>query len=282
VKLDLHVHSHVSDGRLSPAEVVTAAAGGGLSVLSLTDHDTAAGVAEARAAAEGVGILIVPGIEVSTRHGEQDIHVLGYWIDPDHPLILEHQTVAARRRTDRMHGMVERMNALGYPVAFEDVLAAAGPGTRVLGRPHLARAMLAAGYVRTFSEAFDRFLHDGGPAFVMEAFPSVADAIATIHHAGGLAVWAHPPMETFKREIEAFAAAGLDGVECLRPTSLPSDAQYLEGVAESLGLMVTGGSDWHGPHHNPLGDFFLRPHELRAFLDAPQSAPIRTHRDARQ
>jgi 3',5'-nucleoside bisphosphate phosphatase len=275
VKLDLHVHSHVSDGRLSPAEVVGAAARGGLTVLALTDHDTAAGVVEARSAAEGLDIRIVPGIEVSTRHGEHDVHVLGYWIDPDHPLILEHQSVAARRRTDRMHGMVERMNELGYPVEFDDVLTAAGPGTRVLGRPHLARALLAAGHVRSFSEAFDRFLHDGGPAFVTEAFPSVPEAIAMIHSAGGLAVWAHPPMESFKREIRAFADAGLDGVECLRPGSVPSDAQYLEGVTESLGLLVTGGSDWHGPHHNAIGEFFLRPHEVRAFLESPQSAPLR-------
>jgi 3',5'-nucleoside bisphosphate phosphatase len=278
LRFDLHLHSHVSDGRVSPVELVRGALDGGLDVIALTDHDTAAGVPEAVAAAEGTRLFVVPGIEVSTRHGVNDLHILGYWVDPDHPAILAHQAVAASRREVRMHGMIDRLRALGITVRFEEVLEAAGPGTRVLGRPHLARAMVAAGHVRYFGEAFDRYLHDGGPAFVLEAFPSVVEAIDMIHRAGGLAVWAHPPRDVFEVEIRAFADAGLDGVECLRPGSLPSDAQYLEGVAESLGLLVTGGSDWHGPHHNPLGEFSLRPHEIRAFLDAPQSSPLRALR----
>jgi 3',5'-nucleoside bisphosphate phosphatase len=188
---------------------------------------------------------------------------------------VEHQTTARRRREDRMHGMVEKLRNLGVRIEYEDVLEAAGPDARVLGRPHLARAMLAAGYIRYYGEAFERYLRDGGPAFVLEAFPSVAEAIELIHEVGGLAVWAHPPRDLFEVEIRDFAALGLDGVECLRPATPPAESLYLEAAAESLGLLVTGGSDWHGPPHSLLGDFFLRPHEIRGFLGAKQSHPLR-------
>jgi len=275
MKLDLHMHSHVSDGRLAPTAVVEAALAGGLDVIALTDHDTTRGVAEATAAAEGTGLTVVPGIEISTRHGEHDLHILGYWVDPSHPALVEHEEIARHRRVDRMHGMVDKLQRLGIDVEFDDVLKAAGPGTHVLGRPHLARALLERGHIRYFGEAFERFLRDGGPAFVLEAFPSVAEAIELIHRCGGLAVWAHPPRDTFEREIRDFAAAGLDGVECLRPAALPSDIQFLEGTANALGLMVTGGSDWHGPLHAALGDFFLREEDLSGFLAAEQSAPLR-------
>lgn len=276
MKLDLHIHSSVSDGRLPPAAVVEAAVAGGLDVIALTDHDTAEGVAEARLAARGLPLFVIPGLEVSTRHGPFDLHVLGYWVDPDHPVLLQHQEMARRRRVERMHGMLEKLRQLGIRVRFEEVLDAAGPDARVLGRPHLARAMLAGGHIRYYGEAFERYLHDGGPAFVLEPFPSVQEAIEMIHAAGGLAIWAHPPREVFEVEIRRFATYGLDGVECYRPLLPPAESQYLEGVAQSLDLLVTGGSDWHGPHGVQLGDFFLHPSEVRDFLQTEQSAPLYT------
>jgi 3',5'-nucleoside bisphosphate phosphatase len=274
MKLDLHLHSNVSDGRFSPAELVHAAAVGGLDVIALADHDTADGVFAAKSAALGSPLYVIPAIEVSTRHGAQDLHILGYWINPNSPLLLEHQAIARRRREERMRRMVAKLQAMHVAIEYEDVLRVAGPAARVLGRPHLARALLEAGHIRHFGEAFDRYLHDGGPAFVLENFPSVAEAIELIHAADGLAVWAHPPRDTFEREIRAFAALGLDGVECLRPGSPPAESLYLEAGAEALGLLVTGGSDWHGLHSGALGEFFLRPHELRRFLDAAQSMPL--------
>jgi 3',5'-nucleoside bisphosphate phosphatase len=280
MRLDLHLHSDISDGRVAPRDVIRAAIAGGLDVVALTDHDTAAGVAAAKEAALGTRTFVIPGIEISTRFGAHDLHILGYWIDPFHPAILEHQRVAQGRREHRMHRMIAKLNELGIPVRFEEVLTAAGPTVEVLGRPHLARALLAGGHTRYFAEAFDRYLYDGGPAFVAEAFPTVADAVERIHAAGGLAVWAHPPRAVFEVEIARFAALGMDGVECLRPLVPPAESLYLEAGATAHGLLVTGGSDWHGPGHAELGDFAIRPHEIRTFLDSAQSRPLREWRRA--
>jgi 3',5'-nucleoside bisphosphate phosphatase len=280
MKLDLHLHSDVSDGRVAPQDVVRAAIAGGLDAVALTDHDTAAGVPAAKEAALGSRLFVIPGLEISTRFHDHDLHILGYWIDPAHPAILDHQRVAQRRREDRMHRMVAKLNDMGIPIRFEQVLVAAGPSAEVLGRPHLARALLAAGHTRYYTEAFDRYLYDGGPAFVSEAFPTVAEAIERIHAAGGLAVWAHPPRDVFEAEIRRFAGQGLDGVECLRPLLPPAESLYLEAGANAHRLLVTGGSDWHGPGQAELGTFTVRPHEIRGFLDADHSAPLREWRRA--
>lgn len=267
-RIDLHIHSSASDGRLSPAALVDAAIVGGLDVIALTDHDTAAGVAEAVDAAAGRPLRIIPGIEISARHGAAEVHLLGYFIDPAADSILTHQRESVGRREDRMRRMVGRMRELGVAVEYADVLRAAGPETRSIGRPHLARALLAAGHVRSFPEAFDRYLADGAAAHVETDFPSVATAIDTIRRAGGVAVWAHPDISLFEREIRAFAALGMTGVECFRPNNLPIDSLLLETTARSLGLFRTGGSDWHGPHRTLLGDFHLGFDELRDFLEA--------------
>lgn len=268
MRLDLHLHSHVSDGHLSPTAVVRAAIAGGLDAIALTDHDTAAGVEEAWAAAEGEALRVIPGIEVSTRSGRHEFHVLGYWIDPRAEPILRHQEGAVARRVRRMEGMVGRLREMGVPITYEEVAAAAGPATRSIGRPHLARALLAAGHTRYYGEAFERYIADGGPAFVAEGFPTPAEAIAMIHAAGGVAVWAHPPLDLLDAELPAFVAAGVDGVECFRPSLGGADMQRLEHTARAHGLFPTGGSDWHGPQRGPLGEFFVRPPEVRELLAA--------------
>lgn len=254
IRVDLHLHSHVSDGQVSPSEVVRAAAAARLDVIALTDHDTAAGVPEAIAAAAARRVRVVPGIEISTRYGPHEFHVLGYWIDAESAPILAHQESAVARRARRMERMIERLAALGKHVSYEAVLEAAGPA-RSLGRPHLARALLAAGHIRYFAEAFELYISDSGPAFVVENFPTPAEAIETLHAAGGVAVWAHPPLEIFPSLIRDFHAWGLDGVECFRPNVAPEDALRLERGARELGLFPTGGSDWHGPQRGQLGEF---------------------------
>lgn len=266
MRIDLHIHSRASDGHFTPTAVVDTAAAAGLDVIALTDHDTASGVREAVEAAQGRPLRVISGIEVSTRHGDAELHILGYFVDPGAPSIVAHQEASVRRREGRMHAMIERLRAQGLRIGFEDVLREAGPDVASLGRPHLARALLSRGQTRTYGEAFERYLHDGGSAFVPTEFPGVDEAIRTIREAGGLAVWAHPPIDVFDREIRTFASWGLNGVECFRPNTPPAESSLLETAARSLGLLRTGGSDWHGPHRMQLGSFWVGPGEVRELL----------------
>jgi hypothetical protein len=265
VRIDLHTHSTASDGSLSPAQLVAAAVAGKLDVLALTDHDTVDGVAAARDAAEGTALRLVPGLEVSTHHPAGEQHVLGYFVDVRDDGLTAYTRTARGRRQERMRGMLERLEALGVVVTMEQVLAAAPAGAN-MGRPHLARALTEAGYVHTPSEAFDRWIGDGGPAYLPMAFVSPAQAIALIHAAGGLAVWAHPRADIFRAEIRALAASGLDGVECWRPRTLPVDTRLFVETAASLGLLTSGGSDWHGDWHGPLGSFAVTAADVRGLL----------------
>jgi len=273
MKIDLHLHSHVSDGELAPAELVRGAVAAGLSIIALTDHDTAAGVPPAMDAATSLPVGVIPGIEISTRLGEFELHMLGYWIDPSSPPILAHQTASIERRTNRMHGMVGRLREMGIPISYEEVLAAAGAEVQSIGRPHLARALLAAGHTRYYGEAFARFISDAGPAFVAQAFPSPAEAIELIHAAGGVAVWAHPPLNLVETLLPEMAQWGLDGVESFRPHLSPADIDLLVQTARRYGLYPTGGSDWHGPHRTSLGDFYVREEEVYELLAAGGIVP---------
>lgn len=265
-RIDLHLHTTASDGALAPSALVKSAAEAALDLIAITDHDTAAGVREAPGS--WGRCRVVPGIEVSSTFGAADLHILGYFIDPGHPTILEHEQNAMRRREDRMRTMIEKLEALGKPVRYEDVVAAAGGEDALLGRPHLARALVTRGHVPTVPEAFNRYLGDSGPAFAPVDLLSPEETIEMIHDAGGVAVWAHPPLDVFEREIGGFADAGLDGVECFRPRNTPADMQLLEGYAREHGLLATGGSDWHGGWATKLGDFYIQPDDVAAFLAA--------------
>jgi hypothetical protein len=267
-RIDLHIHSRASDGHLTPTAVVDAAVAGRLDVIALTDHDTVAGVREACDAARERPIRVIPGIEVSTRHHEAEIHVLGYFVDPESPALVRHGEAASGRRFDRAQRMVGRLQELGVPLDFAAVLREAGTDTASIGRPHIARALLAGGHTRFYAEAFDRYLADGGSAFVVTEFPSVREAIDMIHGGGGLAVWAHPPLELFDTEVRTFADWGLDGVECFRPNTPPAESLLFETAARGLGLLRSGGSDWHGPHRSALGQFAVREDDVRDLLEA--------------
>lgn len=246
---------------MAPADVSRAAHAAGLSLIALTDHDTAAGVTDAIDAARDLPLTVVPGIEISTRLGEHELHILGYFIDVGADTIIAHQEASLIRRTRRMERMVERLQEMDIPISFDEVAEAAGPA-RSIGRPHLARALLAGGHTRYYGEAFERYISDRGPAFVAEAFPTPADAIETIHAAGGIAVWAHPPMDLFAELLPAFLQWDADGIECYRPNNAPEDVLVLERATRELGLIPTGGSDWHGPHRASLGDFFVLPERI--------------------
>lgn len=255
MKIDLHIHSTASDGSLPPAQVVERAVAGGLDLMAIADHDTAAGVAEAAAAAAG-RITVVPAIELSARHRDRDLHILGYFIEPEVPALVAYGERARRGREERIRAMIGRLSSLDVVVDFEAVLEEAGPHGHALARPHLARALVAGGHVGSIPEAFDRYIGDQGPAYIATDFLDVPSAIALIHEAGGLAVWAHPPLPVLGA-LPGFLEAGLDGLECHRPRVGPADLNRLLNKARHHGLLITGGSDWHGEWHGPLGSFHV-------------------------
>jgi 3',5'-nucleoside bisphosphate phosphatase len=266
MRIDLHLHSTASDGAYPPADVVTRARAGKLDLIALTDHDTVAGVEEATAAA-GPDLQVIPGIEISAAHDQRDLHILGYFIDPASPVLLDYATRAEEARRLRIREMIERLATLDVAIEFDSVIEEAGPDVRALARPHLARALRASGHVDSIAEAFDRFIGDDGPAYVATRLLDGPEAIELIHAAGGLAVWAHPPAVRFEETLAPLIDAGLDGLECYRPRLLHAELKRLLRAASSHGLLVTGGSDWHGDWHGELGGFALGPAQLEAFLE---------------
>lgn len=265
MRADLHVHTNASDGSLSPGAVASAARVGGLDVLAICDHDTISGVSVAQAAAPP-GLRIIPALEISTVWEGRELHVLGYFVDPDHARIRAYSTEAATRREARMREMVARLAQSGVHVAYDDVVRAADVPPQCIGRPHLARALVQHGHARSIGEAFERWIGDAHDAYVSVDLLDVRAAIDLIHEVGGLAVWAHPRLEAFDQEIRRFRDWGMDGVECYRPRLTPAETQYFETAARDLELLRTGGSDWHGSWHGRLGDFAVGDIEIGALL----------------
>ena len=246
--VDLHSHSTASDGSKSPSAVVAAAKSAGLAAIALTDHDTMAGVAEATAAGERVGIRIVPGVELSAVDDDREVHLLGLHIHRPHVLDDALRTFREARET-RARRIVEKLNAIGVAISFDDVLARAGDAA--IGRPHVARALIDGAWARDSRDAFDRYLGAGRPAYVPKHKLSVSDAIALIHAGGGIAILAHPGAEGRRDALERYAALGLDGVEVRHPGHTAEDMNRLGALAGFLGLVPSGGSDWHGAADGP-------------------------------
>lgn len=246
--VDLHMHSTASDGSRAPADVVGAAKAAGLVAIALTDHDSVAGLGEAQAAGAEHGVRIVNGVELSAVEGEAETHLLGLHLRDT--MVLERGLEALREmRQRRARTIVDKLVALGVKVTLDDVLAQAGDGA--VGRPHVARALVADGWATDVRDAFDRYLGAGRPAYVAKEQLSMPDAIAMVHAAGGLAVLAHPGGAGTRERLTALAAQGLDGVEVKHPSHSPSDTNKLRALCEQLGLVISGGSDWHGAADGP-------------------------------
>jgi 3',5'-nucleoside bisphosphate phosphatase len=265
-RIDLHLHTTASDGGLAPRELVQAARAGRLDIIAVADHDTTAGVPDAVAEAGAAGdVRVVPALEVSSTMAGQDLHVLGYFIDVGHPALERYAATAAGRRRERLLQMAERLRGLGLPVGDEDV-ATAIAATGSPGRPHLARILVERGWVRSHGEAFERYLGDGGPAFIPVELLTPGEAIALIRDAGGVAVWAHPPPAALERELPRMVSWGLGGLECFRPRALPEERSRLLAAARAHGLVASGGSDWHGVWQGALGDFAVGEADVKALL----------------
>ncbi len=250
MRIDLHTHSRVSDGTDAPSDIVWLARRAGLDVVALTDHDTADGWASATAAGLEAGVAVVRGMEISTEYRGVGVHLLGYELDPSLPPLAAELAHIRSDRRDRLGRISARLTAAGYPLEVDDILATAHDASTV-GRPHVADAMIAKGYVRTRDEAFARWLADGGPGYAPKYAPSTADAIALVRAAGGVSVLAHPWGRGSRRVLdgdafEDLARAGLDGIEVDHQDHDAVDRAELRGLAHDLDLAVTGSSDYHG------------------------------------
>jgi 3',5'-nucleoside bisphosphate phosphatase len=246
--VDLHTHSTASDGILPPERVIEAAARCGLAALALTDHDTIDGVRLAREAAERVGIRVIAGVELSAFDEEQEVHVLALHLS--HLDALEKRLAELRAsRHIRAGKIVEKLNALGIPLTLDEVLQQSNGGA--VGRPHVARALIARGVVTDFRDAFMRYLGNNGSAFVAKERLSIQDAIAIAHEAGAIAVWAHPSEGGRRERLEPLVAAGLDGIEIRHPSHSGEDIKRLQALTDFFGLVPSGGSDWHGASDGP-------------------------------
>ena len=248
-RIDLHLHTTHSDGSLRPSEVLALAKAADVSALAITDHDITTGIPEALATGEKLGIEVIPGVEISSFDGKSELHILGYCVNWEDKEFNDRLATLRASRHRRNPLIIERLRAAGLDVTYDEVKALAG--TESVGRPHIAQLLMQKKYVTSAKEAFDRFLAEGKPAYVPRELPSPAEAIRWIREAKGVAVLAHPTWiketgDGLRTCVTALKEAGLGGVEVHYSThSKAQTAGYLE-LAQRLGLLVTGGSDFHG------------------------------------
>ena len=260
-RIDLHLHSTASDGTLTPTELVHLALDKGIQVIALTDHDTTQGIQEALDAARGTGLTVIPGVEVSTDvPGPHELHILGYHIDHHHVGLQQHLAGLHRSRLDRARRMLDRLAQAGCPLSWEQVTHLSNGG--VIGRPHIAQALVDAQYVDSVESAFRLYIGRGAPAYVERLKLNPKDVIQTILNAGGVPVLAHPSRIT--EYVPALARAGLLGLEAYYPSYPEPERRYLANLARKHKLIATGGSDFHGPGITGADDIGI--------IDVPYSA----------
>jgi 3',5'-nucleoside bisphosphate phosphatase len=253
---ELHAHTTESDGTFSPGEAVARAVSLGLEALAITDHDSMGAVPAAVESAQGTGVRIIPGVEISCIHGGGPVHVLGYWADPGHEeLGAELQRIRDSRQT-RVVRIVELLRGLGHPIELDRVLAFARGASP--GRPHVAQALVEAGVVRTLNDAFvPELIGTGGRAYVEKYCLEPERAVRLVRAAGGAAVLAHPGLHRGSRPvpddlIRSLAEAGLAGLEADHIDHPPEQAERFRALADDLGLVATAGSDCHGTLYDPV------------------------------
>lgn len=249
--IDLHCHSNVSDGMLPPADLVARAAGQGVTVLALTDHDDVAGLAQARIAANELGVCLINGVEISVSWGTHTLHIVGLNIDPDNPQLVAGLTAIRAGRGERAIRMAEQLAKAGIP----DSLAGAyqhAENPNLIGRMHFARYMVAQGLVKDVRTVFKKYLVKGKPGYVSHQWADIADAVSWIRASGGQAVLAHPgryQMGSGKMHelLEAFKSVGGEGIEVVTGSHTPEQYPYFANLAQKFGLLSSRGSDFHAP-----------------------------------
>jgi 3',5'-nucleoside bisphosphate phosphatase len=282
MRIDLHTHSSVSDGTETPADLLATARAAGLDVVALTDHDTTDGWAEAESA-RPPGLTVVPGMELSCRWIPDDqppisVHLLAYLFDPGHPALVEELGRLRAERLQRGQRIVEKLVADGYPLVWDEILAGCRAG--VIGRPHVARALVRAGVVASVDEAFASLLNHRSPYYVAKHDTEVLDGIRLVRAAGGVPVFAHGLARKRGRVLDddavaAMAGAGLLGLEVEHPDHTAEESAHLRGLAAELGLLVTGSSDYHGTNKTtPIAARTTDPDQLEALLAAGTGSPV--------
>ncbi len=254
--VDLHLHTTASDGVLTPSQMVNYAKSKGLLAIAITDHDTIEGLEEGLLEGERIGLEVIPGIEISAEHSPGSMHLLGFFLDIHHPTLKERLGYLQRARAERNPRMAEKLNKLGIDITFDEVLKASGGGQ--VGRPHFAQVLMEKGYVRSFQEAFDRFLKKGASAYVEKMRFSAEESIHFINEANGVAVLAHPNTlqvngySELENLILRLVKTGLRGIEAYYPEHSALQVAQYKTLAERHGLLVTGGTDYHGIEKNGL------------------------------
>lgn len=248
--VDLHVHTNFSDGLLSPTQVVQKAKEIGLKAVGIVDHDTIDGISEALEAGAEYGVEIVPGVELSSQFEGRDIHIIGFYFDPEHPRLMEYLERFQQERYKRAAKMIRNLNQLGVRLTMDEVEDRARGQS--IGRPHLAEVLMEKGYVETFQEAFQRYIGYGSEAYEEKYKIGPEEAIGLLSEARGLSFLAHPGYPITDAVIFRFVKAGLDGIEIIHPKFNEARTQHLHKFAKQHGLLVSGGSDCHGGRNGSI------------------------------
>lgn len=248
MKIDLHCHSNYSDGMFTPAEIIDLCVKDGIEVVSLTDHDTICGIKEAKEAAEKNNIEFIPGVEINTVWKDFEVHVLGYYMDIENDFFTEIIETQQKARIDQSEQIIKKLiNIAKIPITIDDVFSQTIPGG-VVGRPHIARAIYKKGGAKNIQEAYIKYINDRAPTYVKRETVTPHEAVEAIYESGGIPVMAHPKeMENIEALLKDLMNYGLRGVEAYHKSHSPALVEYHSCLAESLGLIVTGGSDCHGP-----------------------------------
>ena len=244
--VDLHLHSTASDGEATPGDVVRRAAAAGVATIALTDHDTLSGLAEAVAAGDAAGLRVVPGCEFAVKVWWGELHLLGYFLPPDHAELNRFMGAQREARVDRAEQIVSRLADLGVHISLESVQHHAGGES--VGRPHVARAMIDAGAATSVNDAFDRYLSDRGPAYVPKPLPELESVTALVREACGVTSAAHLRERATRKTLVRLRQAGVDAVEVLHPSHDDGTISRLRAWSAEVGLLKSGGSDWHGDY----------------------------------
>jgi len=256
-KADLHIHTKCSDGLFTPEEIVRKAVHAGLKAISITDHDTVTGIDQAKPLALELGLELIPGVEMSSAYKGYDIHILGYFFDYQQSELKGYLDHCRRLRTERAERMVQKLGKMGVKIEIEQIIMKAQNGS--VGRPHIAAVLQDGGFVKSFSEAFSKYLGSHSPAYVKSIETHPEEVIRLINEAGGLSFLAHPAQNTTDEVLKQLISFGLDGLEIIHPSHDAYRQNYYREIANEYFMLFSGGSDYHGlkDHEDTFGQVWI-------------------------